>query len=142
MTESDEFDVSLLDDLKPLESFLETENDSDGEREQGKETEWDESILELLANEDFIVDSDWWVEQRIREVSPQGEVTAMTSSGKRTGVGFRDGSCLIFDQNDVLEVRIENENCGAVTSLARVQNPTFASIKLTNHWFVDSNDAN
>ena len=51
MEESDEFDVSLLDDLKPLESFLVAPADDDGNSSG--------NILELSSAENFVINDDW-----------------------------------------------------------------------------------
>ena len=110
MEPSEEFDVNLLDDLKPLESFLDVPELND---------KFDETndILQLEHAEDIVINENWIVQQRIREISPSGEPTALTASGMRTAVGMRDGSCLIFNEEYVLDVRIETANVGAVTAL-------------------------
>ena len=45
----------------------------------------------------------------------------MFSTRSMTGVGMRDGSCLLFDQKNVLILRIENAQFGAVTAIGLSQ---------------------
>ena len=110
MEESDEFDVSLLDDLKPLESFL-------SPPEEPELSSLPSDVLELTSAEDFVITSTWSIHGRIHEIAPTAEPTAITSVGGRTAVGFRDGSIMIFNEKFEMETRIENAQVGAVTAL-------------------------
>ena len=71
MSENEEFDVSLLDELKPLDCFLENELEK---RSTSDESIGHEEALELDFLEDFVVNSEWPLEKRILEVSPSARV--------------------------------------------------------------------
>ena len=115
MSENGEFDVSLLDDLKPLDCFLENEL----EKGSNSDDSFDhEESLELDFLEDFLVNADWPLEKRVFEVAPYAEVTSISTNSGKTAIGLKDGTTLIFGSNLDLECRIESaeKNFGSVSA--------------------------
>ena len=65
MSES-EFDVSLLDELKPLDDFLD-------ESEHSLEIFESAETLLCPQAEDFIINEPWILQDRIKEITPTAE---------------------------------------------------------------------